>query len=147
MDTGIIYFKTEKGESEIGSRTFGLPANLRRVLILVDGLSSVQKIMEKGAGMQDIAQTLAELERQGFIRPKERYPAAQIKDELIRTARLILGENAEKIVGKIKDAPDTAEGLEQTVANCKKLVKLAIDETKADELSKKCSEILKRYKL
>lgn len=148
MDTGTIYAKTEKGEGEINDRAHGLPANLRHVLILVDGESTVQKITGKGAGLPDIVGSLSELEKQGFIRTvQQRYSVAQIKEDLIQTAREMLGDNAEKIIKKIKEAPDTFEGLSQTVAICKKLVKLVIDESKADEIEKKCGEVLKRYKL
>lgn len=144
MNSDTIYLKTEKGDEEISKRLYGLSANLRPVLILVDGLSTVQKIMEKGAGLPNIAQSLAELEKQGFIK---RHSFQQLKDELITIARETLGDGAEKVIRKIKDSPETTEELSATIASCKKLVKLAIDEKKAEELEKKCSEIVKRYNL
>ena len=146
MDTGIVYKKTVKGDEEIRTRASGLSANLRRVLILVDGSSTVQKTVEKGAGLPDILQCLNELEKQGYISPIEGDPVARMKAELIAAARKTLGDNAEKVVHKIEESPDTREGLETTLVNCKKLVKLVIDEKKADELVKKCSEIMARFK-
>ncbi len=146
MDTGLVYQKTDKGEEEIRSRTHGLSVGLRRILILVDGTSTVQKILDKGAGLQDIVPSLAELEKEGFIQARE-ADIASIKDELINVARQTLGDDAEKIVRKLKEAPDTRDGLEAAISNCKKFVKLVIDEAKADELSQKCAKILERYKL
>lgn len=146
MDPRNIYKKTGKGDEEIRTRAFGLPSGLRRVLILVDGSSTVQEIVEKGTGLQDIPQFLGELEKQGYICPLEVYPTARIKEELIAAATRTLGNNAETVVRKIKEAPDTREGLEAAVAGCKKLVKLVIDEKKADDLAKECAEILGRCK-
>jgi len=147
MDTSIIiYKKTAKGDEEISARTFGLSANLRRVLILVDGSATAQKIVEKGEGLTDVLQSLKELEKQGYISPIEGNLIARLKEELIAMARRILGEDAENVVRKLKEAPDTREGIEATISSCKKFVKLVIDEKKADELMNQCADIVARYK-
>lgn len=142
----IVYQRTDKGESEIRDRSQGLSAALRRVLILVDGVSTADKIVQKGAGLPDIPASLDELEKQGFIRAIAGDTVASIKKELADAARRILGPHADKIIAKINEAPDTADGLENTLTNCKKVVKLLIDEDKADEMGRKCSEIIARLR-
>lgn len=144
MDPKKVYKKTEKGEEELRTRKCGLPQNLRQVLIFVDGKSNITKILEKAAGFPNVGQALEELSLQGFIHLDEAVTLAGIKEELIDIAQLTLGSDAEKVIAKIKDAPDTKEGLQKTMDNCKKFVKLVIDEKKADELILKCSEVMSR---
>lgn len=144
MDPKKIYQKTAKGEEELRTRKYNIPQNLRQVLIFVDGKSNITKILEKAAGFPNVGQSLEELAMQGFIQLDETVTFAGIKDELIATARQTLGADAEKVIAKIKDAPETKEGLQTTMDNCKKYVKLVIDEKKAEELIQKCSEIMSR---
>jgi len=144
MDPKKTYQKTAKGEDELRTRKYNIPQNLRQVLILVDGKSNVTKILEKAAGFPNAGQSLDVLAGQGFIQLDETVTFAGIKDELIASARQTLGADAEKVIAKIKDAPDTKEGLQATLNSCKKLVRLAIDEKKAEELIVKCSEIMSR---
>jgi len=44
---------------------------------------------------------------------------------------------------KIETAPDTKEAMEEVLNNCKKIVKLMIDEKKAEELIRKCNELFR----
>lgn len=144
MDPKKIYLKTAKGEEELRTRKYNIPQNLRQVLIFVDGRSNITKILEKAAGFPNVGQSLEDLAQQGFIQLDDTVTFAGIKDELIATARQTLGVDAEKVIAKIKDAPDTKEGLQATMNSCKKLVKLVIDEKKAEELILKCSAIMSR---
>ena len=144
MDPKKIYQKTDKGEEELQTRKYNIPQNLRQVLILVDGKSNITKILEKAVRFPNVDQSLEELARQGFIRLDETVTIAGIKDELIATARQTLGADAEKVIAKIKNAPDSKEGIQATMNSCKKLVKLIIDEKKAEELIRMCSEIMAR---
>jgi DNA-binding PadR family transcriptional regulator len=144
MDPKRVYQKTDKGEEELRTRKYGIPQHLRQVLIFVDGRSNIAKILEKAAGFPNVGQSLDELTQQGFIRLDETVTITGIKSELIETAKQTLGADAEKIIAKIKDAPETKEGLQATMSSCKKLVRLVIDEKKAEELIQKCSEIMSR---
>lgn len=144
MDPKRVYQKTDKGEEELRIRKYGIPQHLRQVLIFVDGRSNIAKILEKAAGFPNVGRSLEELAQQGFIRLDETVTIGGIKSELIETAKQILGADAEKIISKIKDAPETKEGLQATISSCKKFVKLVIDEQKAEELIQKCSEIMSR---
>jgi hypothetical protein len=144
MNPKRIYKKTAKGLEEINSRKFGLSQNLRHVLIFVDGIADVAKILEKGSGIANIEQHLEELAGQGFIQSDDHTTISAIKEELIEVAKQTLGPDADKIITKLKDAHETKEGLEETVGSCKRLVRLVIDEKKAEELMSKCSAILAR---
>jgi hypothetical protein len=144
MDPKKIYLKTAKGEEELRTRKYNIPQNLRQVLIFVDGKSNITKILEKAAGFPNVGQSLDELAQQGFIQLDDTVTFAGIKDELIATARRTLGVDAEKVIAKIKDAPETKEGLQATMNSCKKFVKLVIDEKKAEELIRQCSAIMSR---
>jgi len=137
-----VYSKTAKGEEELHSRKHGLPLQERRVLILVDGVSDVQRILEKGEGLPDIEESLERLEREGYISAGAESVSPDIKSELIEMARRVLGPNAGRIVKKIENSEGSREALKATLEECKKLVKLTIDEGKAEQLAEECTRII-----
>jgi hypothetical protein len=158
MDRSAIVAKTHKGEEEMQSRKCGLDRNLRYVLILIDGRSSVQQLIEeKGAALPDVEGSLRTLAEQGFITiggvsmggeddgcvvaADQDIPAT--KAALIAIAREVLGADAGKVISKLEGAPDSREGLQEVVNSCKKVVRLLIDEKKAEALMARCSTILK----
>ena len=156
MDKRAVFTKTQKGKDEIETRRYHLPAKLRMALILVDGKSNVALLVEK-TGHPDLIQTLEELTQLGFIQPvssgasPSAMPAAAkpqdsalLKAELIRISRDILGTQADKIVKKIEESPDTKEALGATLKNCIELVRLIVDEKKSKALGIKYTEILNR---
>ena len=144
MNPKTVFKKSNKGEEEIRTRKYGISQNLRQVLIFVDGEAAVSKILEKTAGLPHVDRSLEELERQGLIEANGTATIGDVKNELIAMARQTLGADAEKVVAKITDAQETKQGLEAAIASCKKLVRLTIDEKKAEELINKCSELLGR---
>ncbi len=143
MDHAAIVRKTEKGEEELRSRSHGLAKELRHVLILVDGRSSVADLAEKGRGW-DVQGRLVELAREGFVAIDGMSPEAfdadvgAVRQQLVTIAEEVLGADGDKVVQKLKAAPETREGLLDAVSQCKKLVKLLIDETKAEQLESRC---------
>ncbi|WP_127477174.1 hypothetical protein [Sulfurivermis fontis] len=158
MDRSAIVAKTAKGEEEIQSRKYGLERNLRYVLILIDGKTSVQQLVdEKGAALPDVAGSLRTLAEQGFISiggvslgaddetctvaAEQDIPT--LKAALIAIAKEVLGADAGKIVSKLEAAPDSREGLQEAVNSCKKVVRLLIDEKKAEALMARCGTVLK----
>jgi hypothetical protein len=142
MDKTIVFGKTEKGEEEINTRKHGLPLPSRRVLILVDGRSDVSRLIEKGEGLPDIIETLGVLEKDGFIAPSLSVSRNNVKAEIISTVKQTLGTDADKVVKKIEKSSDSKEALTATIEDCKKLVKLTIDEKKAEEIGRKCGAII-----
>lgn len=158
MNHSAIVAKTPRGEEEIISRKHGLDRNLRYVLILIDGKSSVQDLIEdKGAALPDVGGSLRTLAEQGFITiggisenggqddcvvvAVEDIPST--KAALIAIAKEVLGADAGKIIHKLDTAPDSREGLQEVVNSCKKVVRLLIDEKKADQLLERCSALLR----
>lgn len=70
MDPNLIYVKTTSGEEAIQQRTRVIQRNVRMVLILVDGQSSVGDLSRKTGNPQLTENALGELEKGGFIEPK-----------------------------------------------------------------------------
>lgn len=76
MELHKIYIKTAKGQEEIQHRTCKLSANLRRLLIMVDGRSTTAELVSRLTMLGDPAAGLAELDSGGFIAtPAPRAPA------------------------------------------------------------------------
>ena len=151
MQPEAIIKKTAKGEEAIGQRAHDLDRNLRYALILVDGKSSVNEIRAKGSGLPDLDQSLQQLAEQGFITTGDSGSAAAAsgasdyaaaKQQLIGIAEELLGSDADKVIKKLKAAPDSREGILEVTSGCKKMVKLIIDEDKAEQLMTRCSNIL-----
>lgn len=69
MDLTAIYHKTPKGQEEMASRAYKLPARERSVLILVDGKSTARDIIAKAKHFGDAEQFFEALVRGGFIEP------------------------------------------------------------------------------
>lgn len=66
LDVNAIYNKTELGVGEVQSRALGLRAELRRLLILVDGKTPIGRLATFVRGAE-IATLIFELETQGLI--------------------------------------------------------------------------------
>ncbi len=67
MDRNAVLVKTVKGTEEVKSRTHGLAARLRSVLIMVDGNSTVADYAVRFAAIPDIEGSLQMLLDQGFL--------------------------------------------------------------------------------
>ena len=70
MDSNLIYLKTSSGEEAMHQRTRVMQRNLRMVLILVDGKSTVADLVMKIGNQALTESALAELEAGGFIAPQ-----------------------------------------------------------------------------
>jgi len=145
LEGNPVLLRTEKGEEELKTRKYGLSVRMRGVLILVDGNSSLEKIQMKAYGMPDVDSAIQSLIDDGYVEKAggEEEGRGDYKSRLIDAVREILGDQAEKVVSRISDAPDDMEGLRAAVEGSVKLVKLTIDEKKAEELMKKAEEILR----
>ena len=67
MELNQVYLKTAKGQEEILNRAYKLSANLRRLLIMVDGRSTAADMASRLTMLGDVAAALIELEVGGFI--------------------------------------------------------------------------------
>ncbi|MEO1767174.1 hypothetical protein [Thiobacter aerophilum] len=147
MDPRLVFVRTAKGEEEFERRTHGLSQALRRVLILVDGKSPVARIMERGLGLPDVEGALTTLAQEGFIATAEEAGRRGLgvgdpKAELATLARSLLGPQSAKVVKKIQESGDTPQELAATIDSCRKLIKLFIDDAKAEEFARRAHELL-----
>ena len=105
MDPNLIYVKTTAGENAIQERTRVIQRNVRMVLILVDGHSSVADLTRKIGNPQLTENALAELEGAGFIELKEDSLLAgdSLLEESQEVAQLIQQSSAAKSAPKAKN--------------------------------------------
>jgi tRNA threonylcarbamoyladenosine modification (KEOPS) complex Pcc1 subunit len=162
-----VLAKTAKGSEEIDSRRHHLPSALRTVLIMVDGKTSLGDMMEACAIMPDFFESLMTLCDQGFILPKDQLSAisapgnnagvapttpaavsldAETKQKLVQLASVLLGMHADNVIKKIENSANDREAIAAAVNSCFKLIKLAIDENKADEFLNSAKAILSHRK-
>jgi hypothetical protein len=65
VDDGTIFRKTDKGKREVADRTFGLNPQLRRLLIMIDGMRDIAELsVYVRAG--ELGSALARLVTEGF---------------------------------------------------------------------------------
>ena len=143
----MIYSKSEKGQLEIDTRSYGLSPALRRILILVDGKSSLEELSAKM--MQDVTESLQQLAEAGFIESGSSVATialSGLKQELISTAEGLLGKHAERVVQKIRSAPDDLDGMKAALEDCQKFVRLFIDEKQAETLFNECHTVFQKYR-
>ena len=74
MDRNAILVKTGKGAEEVKSRTYGLAARLRSVLIMVDGKSTAAALLTRFGAIPDIENTLQMLLDQGYLEARAPAP-------------------------------------------------------------------------
>lgn len=72
--SGLVYRKTESGKAEIAQRRAGLAPAARQLLILVNGVDSVQALLTKGLG--DVRGHLDTLLSLSLIEPVPTTPKA-----------------------------------------------------------------------
>jgi hypothetical protein len=156
MNPDTVYAKTEKGKERFDARD--IPTNLRHALILVDGRSTLTELLKKGAGLENLADSFEMLEEMGLIAPATTIAAAStlnpdmpvtgstpIKRQLISLAMTILGDKAEKIVRKIEETQDSNAALMHIIDSCGKVIKLTIDEKKAESFVAAAKDIMAKH--
>ena len=96
MDSQIVYVKTASGEEAMHQRTRVMQRNVRMVLILVDGKSTVADLILKTGNQKLTENALRELDKAGFIVPvveqdslwaEGKKVAQEIRDAAISKAR------------------------------------------------------------
>ncbi len=98
MDRDAVLVKTGKGTEEVKSRTHGLAARLRSVLIMVDGNSTVADYVARFGAIPDIEGSLQTLVDQEFVAicgVRARAPAA---------AQAVAGAPAAALAAQRKEA-------------------------------------------
>lgn len=160
MNPDTVYAKTEKGKERFEARD--IPTNLRHALILVDGRSTLKELLKKGEGLPLLADSLEMLEEMGLMAPvgliaaasapppshRAMQPAAAgtpVKRQLMALAMSLLGDKAEKVVRKIEETMDSNAALMNTIDSCGKVIKLTIDEKKAEAFIVAARDIMAKH--
>jgi hypothetical protein len=158
----LVLAKTSVGLREIAERHFGLDLRLRRVLILVDGKASISELLRRAAGIPDFVETLKALIERGFVAPadggssdsgQETVPMGSVEDSAVAegsavqkqiadVARQLLGDHAERVVTRLASGGSNTIDLGMSVDACYKLIKLTIDEKKAEDFLQRARRIL-----
>ena len=166
-----IIHKTALGLGEMETRTRRISPLLRAVLIMIDGKSSSDELYQKVSTLpqySDQAQFEKNIETllaEGLISSvsdntesvfalQDNLPAAEIptdwspdfaikmKRKLMHTAGEILDKQAKKVINKLEKAPNSKEGVVVAINDSIKLVRLFIDEKKADDLERSFSALI-----
>jgi hypothetical protein len=67
IDLGAVYVKTAKGQNEIATRAFRLPARERSLLVMVDGKTTGRDLIARTAQLGDSAAFFTRLVEEGFV--------------------------------------------------------------------------------
>ncbi len=70
-------------------------------------------------------------------------PVGEIRERLLEMMYEVLGEKAGKVSERIEKADDSIEALNEALEKSLKSIQLFIDEKKAEDLSRRCHEVLK----
>lgn len=140
----------------------GVVGRPRRVLILVDGKASLGELLGRAAGIPDFPQSLQTLLERGFVEPVDgrvasadvdatrplapdaAHPAGSHTPQalVIELARRRLGAHAERVVARLASGGAGTAELGMSVDACDKLIRLTIDERKADDFLRRARRIL-----
>jgi hypothetical protein len=151
MDKSAILCKTRKGMDELANRTGAIPQKLRSMLILADGKTSYSDLIQKCSFLPQCIEHLDWLVQNEFISLSpvspgqvraDAPPAAKaapaphtesLKTALVNLAKELLGTHAGTVVQRLQDTDDARDALTQTLERCHKLIRLSIDEKKAEQ--------------
>lgn len=153
MDPQAVFYKTKKGRAEIDRRGRELSARQRRLLIMVDGTRPLQILAEQCGNPDGFEDDLRSLWNGGFIEAngvdsgaaaEDPGPNGGLKTALVRRAYDMLGDPGQGAVKKLRQAADEPEALRKALTDARKLVRLTIDEAKAEALYAEGMELIKR---
>jgi hypothetical protein len=147
------YAKTEKGREEIERRRYGLSPRSRSVLIVLDGKTPLGLLAERYSANPHFFVEVEALLDQGFIaeatagstRTASGTSDASTGDQraqLIELARGLLGKHAQPVVARIEKCGKAAEELMACLESCHKLIRLTIDEAKAEQFVQRGRRLL-----
>ena len=153
MHPDLILFRTPKGEEIAHSHGHEISANHRRALIAVDGKTSIAALTKKVFWVSDVTAVLKELYALGLIHDDVKTiqdatvtqsggAGLLLKMQIVKVAKELLGNNAERIIKKIEDADGTPEALDDALLACKKLIKLTISDELADTFLQRARNVI-----
>lgn len=149
--------KTARGIEELEHRALGLSITTRRLLIQIDGRRTVAQLIHDNARSMDVSTALDELRAHGLIAEpgqegtQAATPAAKpqgggsTREALIAMSAAVLGDkHSQRIATKLESIDsDDAEYLGEVVDSCVRLIRLTIDEAKAEDFRRQAEVILR----
>lgn len=153
MDSDVVLARTPLGAEALEKHDHDLPRVLRHALILIDGRSTVARLEQRGSIIPDFPAALRELVARGLVLPvghggpATAGPAAggkSLASALVALAETVLGDKAGKVVKKIEESGQTREELTVVIEACYKLIRLTIDESRADEFRNAAKDLFAR---
>jgi len=157
MDPNVVLAKTPLGAEALNGQGAELPRALRHALILVDGRSTVEKLVQRASMIPEFPAALRELVARGLVAPAGGTSASPglragsapgagnpLAASIIAAAQAILGDQAGKVVKKLEDAGGSRETLAAAVDSSYKLIRLTIDESRAEEFRKAARNLMGR---
>lgn len=149
MDSSAVLAKTRKGMDELAHRSGSMPQKLRSMLILVDGKTRYGDLLSKCSFIQECSEHLTWLLQNGFLQTiganADAAPApvaASSRAALLNLARELLGAHSAAVVQRLQDTDDSHDALAQALERCHKLIRLSIDEKKAEQFLRLGSVLL-----
>jgi len=148
MDSAAVLVKTDKGVAELAQRSDAVPQKLRAILIMVDGKTRLEDLLDRYAGLPEFGEQLTWLLDNGFVAVAGKpaataagaatahaafAPSASGRAGLIELAQHLLGAHGDKVIQRLQETEDVRDALVQAVERCCKLIKLSIDESKAEQ--------------
>ena len=128
MNPETVYFKTESGMHEVKTRALGLRAELRRLLILVDGNASLSRLAVFVRG-SEIAALIAELENQGLVTTgmsASFVPGQRMAAPGLAPTMPLASDGVASVAHSSPTAPVTYANLEPTTAQMQAVRRTAI---------------------
>lgn len=155
MDADVVLARTPLGTEALEKHDHDLPRVLRHALILIDGHSTLAKLEQRGSIIPDFPAALRELVARGLVTPVgHSVPAPAnggsagggrtLSSAIVTMAETILGDKGGKVVKRIEEAGQTREELTAAVEACYKLIRLTIDESRAEEFRKAAKDLIAR---
>lgn len=155
----ILLVKTRKGQEELAQRSGALSQKQRSMLILVDGKTPSSTLINRCAFFSNCSEQLNWLLEQGYIEPcsavakaSRAVPSGQLptspaaatsaREALIALAQTLLGNHAGTVVRRLQESPDNPDALKATLERCHKLIRLSIDERKAEHFLQQGTSLL-----
>lgn len=157
MDSDAVLVKTGKGAEELAQRSGAVPQKLRAILIMVDGKTQWGELLNRYSGLPEFNEYLVWLVDNGFVEAVGKSGGTKIQAAtdhvtftssatgragLIELAHHLLGAHGNNVTQRLQETEDEHDALAQTLERCYKLIRLSIDENKAEQFRKLGKKLL-----
>jgi hypothetical protein len=113
MDRSTIFSKTAKGVEEAETRKYKINMRQRAALLMVNGVDTVETMIKKFHGLEEISGFLGELAAHGFV--VEVAPPAAGVGQVVRTivsrVHELLGPDGDAVAERLEELGETAKTL------------------------------------